>query len=160
MFNPKSLKMTLVLLSLILLSAPMAQASDLASQTDSLHHGLQQITGSWFGTTDLGSTFLLSFDNSQTYTVTISLPGVGAGHGHGAWRRTGLATFELTDITLILNPEDGSVALVQKTQVDATVAGDKVTADLRVSIFLPDGTPVDTLTAAATATRIEVEPIP
>ena len=144
--------------SLLILAAPVVHADGLASQPEAT--GIQQLTGSWSGTTDLGSSFLLSFDNSKTYTVTFSLPDVGAGHGHGAWQRDGLKTFSLTDITYILNPNDGSIALVQKTQGTVTVNGDQADFDLLVSLSLPDGTPVAAIPAGGTAERIVVEPIP
>lgn len=160
MFKSARIVPTVILGLLLILLVPAVSAAERSSEQEKVL-GIEQLIGSWRGTTNLGTTVLLSFHADRTYSVTFNLPGTGAGHGHGhgAWKRTGAATFALTDISLILDP-DNELILIQKTQADATVDDDEAEFELVVTLSLPDGTPVGTATGTAEATRIEVEPIP
>lgn len=158
MFTDRKITLALVLAVLFTLTASAVYAGELSSAQERAF-GIHQLTGSWQGSTSLGTTMLLSFHADRTYTVTFNLPGVGAGHGHGAWERTGASSFALTDTSFILDA-DNALVLLQKTQADVAVHGDAAQFDLLVTLSLPDGTPIDTVPAQAQATRIEVEPAP
>ncbi len=148
--------LALVLATLMPVSAALAEG---APANKSL---VKKLVGSWQGSNDVGVEFLLSFNRGNTMTVTFVVPGVGSAHGHGEWRRTGLDTFESTDVAFILNPNDGSISLLQKTNASFTVGAgnDTVDIDLSIELSLPDGTPVDAFTSFSTAERIAVVPFP
>lgn len=159
MLHGRKLFSLLVVGVLLTLAVPAAQGGDLLSAQQDFVHGLPRLTGSWQGTTELGTTFLLSFHADKTYTVTFNLPGTGAAHGHGAWDRSGLRTFDHTDVSLVFD-SNNDLVLLQKTQGEATVDGDEADFQLQVTLLLPDGTPVDVIPVVARAVRIEVEPVP
>ncbi len=136
-----------------------AFAGDRAAASNN-QQAIKRLVGSWQGANDVGVNFLLTFNPGKTYTVTFTIPGVGAANGHGAWKRTGVDSFQSKDVAFVLNPNDGSISLVQTTQATFTVgAGNEtVDIDLSVALSLPDGTPVDSFTSFATADRIKVTP--
>ncbi len=152
--------LTLTLLATMFICSATLAAENAAQDENSLL--FKDLVGSWQGSNDVGVNFLLSFTRSKTYTVTFAIPGVGAAHGHGAWKRTGLKAFESTDVAYVLNPNDGSINLIQTTQASFTInaGNDTVDIDLAVNLSLPDGTPVDAFTSFATAERIKVIPFP
>lgn len=111
------------LLGLVLVS-PGAEARD--RRLDAFN-----LVGSWqcTGSRDAeGFSFLTTFNEGGTHTVSANL---GEGETHGNWRRTGLRTFESTDLTFIYENEVATV--IQLAHADYLIQSpDRLRIDLVV----------------------------
>lgn len=159
MWNARKIVLSLSLAILFSLVAPAVHADDSLSAQRDLPVGGEEVVGSWYGTTSLGTVVLFTFGSDNTFTSTFHLPGVGAGTGHGAWRRTGLTTFATTDVGLTLDA-DNELALIVTVVGQGTVNGNEAQIDVHAYLSLPDGTPAGEIDGEVLARRIAIKPLP
>jgi hypothetical protein len=158
MCNTRKVVLSLCLGMLLGLAAPTAHAGDPPAAQGEASLGAEMV-GSWQGVTSIGTTVLHSFHPDGTFSSTFHFPGVGAGNGHGAWIQTGLQTYAITDVGLILDA-DNELVLFLNVEGTGTMVGNVAEFEVLVNLSLPDGTPVDSFPAAVLSKRIEVTPAP
>ena len=145
--NRTSIRPLILLISFMALAAPaFAGPPTLVGSWTSV--ATDDVTGEQFQT-------LWTFHFGRTLVVSGDLG--NASTGHGAWKRTGLRTFEAVNTAFLFAP-DGSLALVLKNRAtfELTPDGDHFTAVAESELQTPDGTVVDTTSSAATGERIRV----
>ncbi len=158
MYSTRKVALSLGLGLLLGLVAPFAHAGDPPAAEGEASPGVE-LVGSWQGVTSIGTTVLHSFHPDGTFTSTFYLPGAGAGNGHGAWIQTGLRTYAIVDVGLILDA-DNELALFLNVEGSVTMVGNVAESEIQVSLSLPDGTPVDWFPAGVLSKRIEATPGP